>query len=417
MRSFHKITTAQLLNIMSKQKISVTIDGTTVEERISQNQSEEILPIQPPRTKMSCDVCKVRYDKINAGFHHVYCQQKYQCHYCNHYFENEDRRDRHIKKNHSVFTCMYGCDVNDTTEQKLERHYLQYHEIVNCRYCEESLSEQEYDKHLTENHQYVANTMKNFVDTLFEVSESDMQHIVVCCLCDDNITNLTENVQKLFEHFNIEHNVSNKKILRLVTPKPSIADYEDFYDEINRSIDSDFNDKENSDIEKDFDPREIECVINRDINESFFTKCEFCNVDNISILDYLSHLKEKHKINCNSTEYECNFCSELFLNDINMKKHIFSIHEQVDLFENHNCCSERPYKFLAREHILEKHYDELESYDICDFGLKCRYCDKYFWKKSELNTHETSEHLLSNEEEFLKCPICFTSFSDQVSLF
>lgn len=442
MRSFHKITTTQLLNILCKEKINLTVNGTTVEERIARDSAvEEILPIQNPvkLSKQSCEICQNRYNnKVTAGMHNVYCQQKVQCFYCYSFFENDLRRKKHNKKNHPTFQCTYCNDLVFYSEEKLNQHYLTTHDLLTCRYCEETLNSENSEKHLLDAHNYTANVMQNFTETLFEVTNLENHHIVICCLCEDNITSLVDNVPKMFDHFINEHNVSSKKILRLITPKPSLSDYEDFYKEINKSIDTDseysenestksdddkeVNNKENETLNKvhgsskyifEIDPGEIECLLDLDIAETIH-KCIICNIDNIHMLDYVIHMKEKHKLLIKFKEFECTNCSEILLSESLLDKHIATRHCSESI-EKYDCqCGDKINKFEAQNHILEQHSHELLNFNSELFGFKCQFCDNSFWERTELNEHNLIQHLQENEKEFLKCPKCQSSFSDQV---
>lgn len=167
-------------------------------------------------------------------------------------------------------------------------------------------------------------------------------------------------------------------------------------------------------MKSEIDTQEVEVIFDDGIDNETHT-CEICGIDKISTLDFLIHMKEKHKMVVKYQEYECKICSELFLSKTCCDKHVVS-HDGSEITPMLlDCCAEKPYMFKAREHVMEKHGEEMDRF-VKELGWKCRFCEEYFWENSERNRHEVGEHLVDNTSEFLKCPLCMGYFSDQVCI-
>lgn len=399
MNSHHKISVTSLLNMMIKERVEFKVDGAKLSDR-KNGAKEEILPLsyKIKGHRNTCSVCFIRFTKkMPSGFHAVYCQSRIHCKYCNTRFENVTLRDKHVQKRHNKFFCTLGCEkLSFNSEENLNKHYLTYHEIISCRYCEVfiSVNNGKYESHLMESHKYKAVIMKNFTDTLFEVTDQKDKHIVVCCLCDENITLLVETVRDIYDHYIIIHSVSAKRILQLVTPKPILAEYEDFYRELNESIKKESQENEailsdetsyvhnngrqdggdetadqsdltlnsianikikmepldlpseeenvqessfeESKFETDFDYQGLEGLLQYDSgsddeDEVDKSICELCGQEEISLLDLMIHLKNDHKLKSQYCEYRCDYCSELFLNKLSYMNHLFSHQETSEL--------------------------------------------------------------------------------------
>lgn len=443
MKAYHKMGTTQFMNLLVNQGLKLKIDGAIVNEHNSSD-DENTKKLSKP----TCEGCKMEYnDKIQCRFHQVYCLNRVQCFYCYNIFESTDLRENHNKKHHSNFFCIYNCkDISLSTEELLNNHLLTCHDILNCQLCDQIFSPNKIEQHLLTVHK--VNAIKSRITILYEVKNIDKRRII-CTLCEEDITLLVDNVNNIFNHFYLEHSLSIKKILRLITPKPLLSDFEndcankstsnesehsEIDEEKNTSLfdkykanskDYEFNNDKNATkksckvvLETDIDYENVEGIFDSEDEENKYQICEICNIENISLLDFIIHLKDKHKINTKYTEHKCKLCFEIELDKRKLEEHIVKAHSRNEYsVEVYDCgCEDKPYVSSARRHVLEEHDYIAEDYHLSSLGYKCRFCNQYFWKQTEQNEHEIYEHLKENESKFIKCPVCYSSFINQVCI-
>lgn len=284
MKSFHKITTTQLMNVLKKQDVQLNVDGTTERERAE----NEIVPMKTPGKifKMSCDVCEARYNNlITAAFHHVYCQGKSQCPHCQHCFESDERRERHVRKNHTAFPCPSCGDVS-VTETDVAAHIASKHSLAPCRYCDTLLAPAETPSHVAEKHKTIAKPETLLLDA-------------TCLLC---ATEIAPEIKSVFHHFTVAHSVSPKKLLALLrpaksSPKPPPVP-----------------------TPSDVDASQIELLFDPAVNAA--TTCPLCGVTEIAQVDYVNHAKDRHRFRVVFEEFNCGVCSEIFLCRERLDEHV-----------------------------------------------------------------------------------------------
>lgn len=156
--------------------------------------------------------------------------------------------------------------------------------------------------------------------------------------------------------------------------------------------------------------------------------CDMCNISLVSEEELLEHIYNTHDFHLKNEVSLCTLCKSCNDNDSNFHDHIKHSKaqpstEKNQLLENikeemHPCmkCDITFNLTEGRDHILNNHSEHLKDFDVNQFGLKCRFCNKHSWTNHDLNAHENEQHLLGNENQFLVCYMCRTAFNNQGSL-
>lgn len=458
LNSYHKLTLTILLSLLIKSGSVIKCEG--VQKSMIQGQKIDtnltsVSTNQKMIARNHCKVCTNKFShRIPKDFHMSYCFGKISCRYCDKQFPNIEKKDSHCKKLHSKFTCKQNCqDLAYSSEECLQKHYNKTHNNTSCRFCDKYILLSDYEVHIQEKHKYKAVVMKNFKDTLFEIVDKDAKHVAICCVCDEDITRLTDQPKNMYMHYELIHNMSKKRICRQMTTKPVLEEYDEFYREINEQIK-----KENDSDDEETDPEEIEEeIINKieDAGSSELGKtfehleeeidsdidiekteglvdsedeiekqlsCEICQTEFSALITLTRHLSDKHKLKINCKNYRCLYCKSKFLTEQmytnHLKRHGPNAKEEDVDDDAYKCdiCKINVPNDLKRFHLLSTHKEVLNDEQLQEIGLKCRFCEEKFWEKCDVNSHEVKKHYDNSTNSFQQCYLCKDVFRSQNSL-
>lgn len=105
-----------------------------------------------------------------------------------------------------------------------------------------------------------------------------------------------------------------------------------------------------------------------------------CNTQYSSSKDLSKHLKSSH------ADFICTICDKKFLEEIYLKKHVLTLHnenESSEKFKCKLCAKEFAYKSNLNVHIKRTHLKE---------KFKCIYCEKSLSSKQKLENHKLQLH-------------------------
>ena len=127
-------------------------------------------------------------------------------------------------------------------------------------------------------------------------------------------------------------------------------------------------------------------------------KCEYCSQDH-TIKNIKTHMKS-HVLQ----EIKCEFCSKIFQQDEHLRKHVNSIHKQIQKKTCCNICSQTINSEKLQKHMAEVHMNERP--------FSCPNCSKTFKRRPHLRGHL----ILHSDTKPFKCEVCNNSFAAETSL-
>ena len=119
-------------------------------------------------------------------------------------------------------------------------------------------------------------------------------------------------------------------------------------------------------------------------------KCMHCHENYVYRSDMEKHILNAHG-KCEIYKCECNFCGKV-LSTRNLKHHVKSVHEGL---KNHKCdiCDYRSSQSSdLKKHILKYHDDPLNTESPMKFSYKCEFCPKTLCDKNVLYKHIRNIH-------------------------
>lgn len=170
--------------------------------------------------------------------------KKFACHYCFETFDSSTHLHTHKELGHRSFRCDLGCEnIVSINERELDVHYKKFHDVIACKFCEVCVhaDQNKYIVHLINEHS-VKDLAEIFdTDLLFQETLLNNKRIIVCSLCEQNITDLMQNVDGLYSHFNEQHSIILKTIVsynqsnpfstKKIEPKSSSEEHAPSHDE------------------------------------------------------------------------------------------------------------------------------------------------------------------------------------------
>lgn len=215
-RGFHRLSLVAFTKKLIAQNLILHITGARCENG---NTSDTIY------TLATCKVCFEQVsDIMPRAVHSLICLGHYICKFCFRSFPNEVLRNVHVVEKHSNFKCTMGCEDNDqfTQEDNLNDHYINVHCSAPCLLCQSVLSLSGLSVHFKDDHLCLKPLDSSTNNKLVRVSQRESEPVIVCDLCDIDLTVNGKSVVDVFSHLRY-HSVSLESIVQLIEGNPILT--------------------------------------------------------------------------------------------------------------------------------------------------------------------------------------------------
>lgn len=428
---YHKVHTHILASLFVKYKVDLTlvIEG----------------PEFGPTKNVSCEICDEKIPElVPTEFHFIYCHHQFHCVHCSTIFPTPNALNAHNTLLHERHPCKLDCaNMAYNSSENLTRHYLAYHRIEVCKYCDEmvpldaegTVAEEDASammKHVKMAHSCVANSGGDRDGKLLEIVEDDDSEVpqLTCLLCNEIIPSVSPN--EVYIHFNRDHSIISHKLLDLIGGNLLTKSIEGAV--MNNFITAEDNEEDNGvkDAREEltdesfrpiFDEAFVECLFEfNEITADLETKCEICPEEFSSPLQYICHLFAVHNISIPKKYLQCNECNfKKNKNNGILLKHFNHYIEVENNRENDKCfhcnlCNTEISLLDAYEHYKKQHKDEKDSKSLKKHGYKCRFCKKFFWSAVKRDKHEIEKYFNceTNKYNFYTCLACDKTFTNPI---
>lgn len=176
-------------------------------------------------TTKNQDICEVCDNDCttNKDMHFVFCKGFVCCTECFQVFEDQTSLTQHAVQSHGTSNCKFGCHNTSLHKKDITEHNLNFHDIMECHFCDFINSSNNSSKHMKEKHN--VDLLKYQPDTdncskLYRVENSNRSR-VLCNFCSSDITS---NIQEFsfINHYTDEHKINAKAILKNLNKNPII---------------------------------------------------------------------------------------------------------------------------------------------------------------------------------------------------
>lgn len=215
-RGFHRLSLVAFTKKLIAQNLILHIAGARCENG---NTSDAIY------TLATCKVCFEQVsDVMPRAVHSLICLGHYICKFCFRSFPSEVLRNVHVVEKHSNFKCTMGCEENEqfAQEDNLNDHYINVHCSAPCLFCQSVLSVSGLGVHFKDDHLCLKPLDSNTSNRLVRVAQRENEPVIVCDLCDIDLTVNGKGVVDVFSHLRY-HSVSLESIVQLIEGNPILT--------------------------------------------------------------------------------------------------------------------------------------------------------------------------------------------------